>query len=88
MEGEVFVPGDHVGDVMEDISKRRGKVTGIESREGVQLVEFKLPLAESFGYATRLRSITRGRGTYSLSFSHYQEVPERVKEEILNKRGY
>lgn len=88
MEGEVFVPGDHVGDVMEDISKRRGKVTGIESREGVQLVEFKLPLAESFGYATRLRSITRGRGTYSLSFSHFQEVPERVKEEILNKRGY
>ncbi|MFB6291059.1 MAG: elongation factor G [Candidatus Bipolaricaulia bacterium] len=88
MEGEVFVPGEHVGDVMEDISKRRGKVTGIESREGVQLVEFKLPLAESFGYATRLRSITRGRGTYSLSFSHFQEVPERVKEEILNKRGY
>ena len=88
MEGEVFVPGDHVGDVMEGISKRRGKVTGIESREGVQLVEFRLPLAESFGYATRLRSITRGRGTYSLSFSHYQEVPERVKEEILNKRGY
>lgn len=88
MEGEVFVPGDHVGDVMEDISKRRGKVTGIESREGIQLVEFKLPLAESFGYATRLRSITRGRGTYSLSFSHFQEVPEKVKEEILNKRGY
>ncbi len=88
MEGEVFVPGDHVGDVMEDISKRRGEVTGIESREGIQLVEFKLPLAESFGYATRLRSITRGRGTYSLSFSHYQEVPGKVKEEILNKRGY
>jgi len=88
MEGEVFVPPDHVGDVMEDISKRRGEVTGIESREGVQLVEFALPLAESFGYATRLRSITRGRGTYSLSFSHYQKVPEKVKEEILNKRGY
>ncbi|MCF7889636.1 elongation factor G [Candidatus Bipolaricaulota bacterium] len=88
MEGEVFVPGDHVGDVMEDISKRRGKVTGIESREGIQLIEFKLPLAESFGYATRLRSITRGRGTYSLSFSHFQEVPRKVKEEILNKRGY
>lgn len=88
MEGEVFVPGDHVGDVMEDISKRRGKVTGIESREGIQLVEFRLPLAESFGYATRLRSITRGRGTYSLSFSHFQRVPEKVKEEILNKRGY
>ncbi|MFP3952646.1 MAG: elongation factor G [Candidatus Acetothermia bacterium] len=88
MEGEVFVPVDHVGDVMEDISKRRGKVSGISSREGVQLVEFKLPLAESFGYATRLRSITRGRGTYSLSFSHYQTVPEKIKEEILHNRGY
>lgn len=88
MEGEVFVPVDHVGDVMEDISKRRGEVSGISSREGVQLVEFKLPLAESFGYATRLRSITRGRGTYSLSFSHYQTVPEKIKEEILHNRGY
>ncbi|MBS3812415.1 elongation factor G [Candidatus Bipolaricaulota bacterium] len=88
MEGEVFVPVDHVGDVMEDISKRRGKVSGISSREGVQLVEFKLPLAESFGYATRLRSITRGRGTYSLSFAHYQTVPEKIKEEILHNRGY
>lgn len=88
MEGEVFVPVDHVGDVMEDISKRRGKVTGISSRDAVQLVEFRLPLAESFGYATRLRSITRGRGTYSLSFSHYQSVPEKVKEEILHNRGY
>jgi elongation factor G len=88
MEGEVFVPPDHVGDVMEDISKRRGEVAGIENREGVQLIEFELPLAESFGYATRLRSITRGRGTYSLSFSHYKVVPEKVKEEILNKRGY
>lgn len=88
MEGEVFVPSDHVGDVMEDISKRRGEVSGIENREGVQLVEFELPLAESFGYATRLRSITRGRGTYSLSFSHYEAVSEKVKEEILNKRGY
>lgn len=88
MEGEVFAPPDYVGDVMEDISKRRGKVSGIENREGVQLIEFELPLAESFGYATRLRSITRGRGTYSLSFSHYKPVPEKVKEEILNKRGY
>lgn len=88
MEGEVFAPPDHVGDVMEDISKRRGKVSGIENREGVQLIEFELPLAESFGYATRLRSITRGRGTYSLSFSYYKPVPEKVKEEILNKRGY
>ncbi len=88
MEGEVFAPVDHVGDVMEDISKRRGKVSGISSRDGVQLVEFALPLAESFGYATRLRSITRGRGTYSLSFSHYQTVPEKIKEEILHNRGY
>ncbi|MEF8797826.1 MAG: elongation factor G [Candidatus Bipolaricaulota bacterium] len=88
MEGEVFAPPDYVGDVMEDISKRRGKVSGIENREGVQLIEFELPLAESFGYATRLRSITRGRGTYSLSFSYFKPVPEKVKEEILNKRGY
>ncbi|MFP4589445.1 MAG: elongation factor G [Candidatus Acetothermia bacterium] len=88
MQGEVISPGEYVGDVMKDISKRRGEVLGIESRDGIQVVEFELPLAESFGYATRLRSLTQGRATYSLSFDRYQAVPKSVEEEVLQNRGY
>jgi len=88
MMGEVISPSEYIGNVMEDISKRRGDVLGVEHRDGIQVVEFELPLAESFGYATTLRSLTQGRATYSLSFSHYQKVPESVKEEVLKNRGY
>ena len=88
MEGEVISPSEYIGDVMSDISKRRGEVQGIESRDGIQVIDFELPLSESFGYATRLRSLTQGRATYSLTFSRYQTVPEKVKEEVLQNRGY
>lgn len=88
MEGEVISPGEYIGDVLDDISKRRGDVLGVESRDGIQVVNFRIPLAESFGYATRLRSLTQGRATCSLTFSHYERVPEGVREEVLKHRGY
>ena len=72
-----------MGDVMADISGRRGRIEGIEPRVGTQLIKGYVPLAEMFGYATDLRSKTQGRGTYTMHFSHYETVPQSIKEQIL-----
>ncbi|RKD67556.1 translation elongation factor 2 (EF-2/EF-G) [Sinobaca qinghaiensis] len=85
MKVEVVVPEEYMGDVMGDITSRRGRVDGMEARANTQAIKAYVPLAEMFGYATNLRSNTQGRGNYSMFFDHYEEVPKSVSEEIIKK---
>jgi elongation factor G len=87
MEVEVVTPDDFLGDVMGDLNSRRGQVEGMEQRGNAQVVRAKVPLAEMFGYATDLRSMTQGRATYSMQFSHYQPVPRDIGTGIAAKAG-
>ncbi|MBV8719107.1 MAG: elongation factor G [Chloroflexi bacterium] len=87
MEVEVTTPDDFLGDVMGDLNSRRGQVEGMEPRGNAQVVKAKVPLAEMFGYATDLRSMTQGRATYSMQFSHYQPVPRDIGTGIAAKAG-
>ena len=82
---EVLTPDDYLGDVMGDVSGRRGKVISLESRMGTQIIRAHVPLSSMFGYATDLRSKTQGRATYSMLFDHYEKVPVSVAEELLKK---
>lgn len=85
---EVICPEQNVGDIMGDLSSRRAHIEGIEMQPGgVQSVRSKVPLAEMFGYATTVRSLSQGRATYTMEPSHYQEVPKSIAEEVLGKRG-
>ncbi len=85
MAVEVVVPEEFMGEVIGDISSRRGKVLGMDSRPAAQVIEAQVPLAEMFGYATDLRSMTQGRATYTMQFSHYEPVPAPISEEISAK---
>ncbi|MDO9065756.1 MAG: elongation factor G, partial [Chloroflexota bacterium] len=85
MKVEVVVPEDFMGDVLGNISSRRGHIEGLESRGNTQIIRSFAPLAQMFGYATDLRSMTQGRGTYSMEFSHYEQIPASVAEEIISK---
>ncbi|OOE09577.1 elongation factor G [Fictibacillus arsenicus] len=85
MKVEVTVPEEYMGDIMGDVTSRRGRVEGMEARGNAQIVKAMVPLAEMFGYATSLRSRTQGRGTYSMHFDHYEEVPKSISEEIIKK---
>lgn len=85
MKVEVVIPEDYLGDIMGDITSRRGRVEGMEARGNTQLVKSMVPLSEMFGYATSLRSNTQGRGTFSMHFDHYEEVPKSISEEIIKK---
>jgi elongation factor G len=85
MAVEVVTPEDYLGDVIGDLSSRRGRVEGMDQRANNQVVRAEVPLAEMFGYATDLRSRTQGRATYTMQFSSYQEVPEQVAREIVAK---
>ena len=76
-------PEDYMGDVIGDLSSRRGKVEGMEQRGASQVVRAQVPLAEMFGYATDLRSRTQGRATYTMQFHSYQQVPESISREIV-----
>jgi len=82
MAVEVVTPEDYMGDVIGDLSSRRGKVEGMEQRGNAQVVRAQVPLAEMFGYATDLRSRTQGRATYTMQFDSYQQVPESIAQEI------
>jgi elongation factor G len=88
MEGEVITPGEYLGEVLEDLSRRRGEIRELKSRGTVQIISVAVPLAETFGYATQLRSLTQGRASYTLRVTRYEVVPERLKEEIIRRRGY
>ncbi|MDA1062344.1 MAG: elongation factor G [Chloroflexi bacterium] len=87
MKIEVVTPEDHFGDVLGDISGRRGHVQGTEPRGNAQVISALVPLAETFGYATDVRSMTQGRATYSMEFDHYERVPESVAREIAGSAG-
>jgi elongation factor G len=85
MSVEVVVPEDFMGDVIGDLSSRRGKVLGMDTRPAAQAIDARVPLAQMFGYATDLRSMTQGRATYTMQFSHYEPVPAAVAEGIIAK---
>jgi elongation factor G len=85
MKVEVVSPEQYMGDVLGDISSRRGKIGGMTQRGEAQVIASTVPLAEMFGYSTRLRSMTQGRAVYSMEFSHYEEVPKSKAEEIISK---
>ncbi len=85
MNVEVVTPMDYMGDVMGDLSSRRGKIGGMTQRADAQVIGASVPLSEMFGYSTTLRSLTQGRAVYSMEFSHYEEVPRSKAEEIISK---
>ena len=85
MKVEVEAPENFLGDVMGNLNSRRGQIEGMNSEQGVTRVTAKVPLAEMFGYATDIRSMTQGRGIFSMEFSHYEEVPRNVAETIIAK---
>ncbi|QCR34201.1 elongation factor G [Lysinibacillus sp. SGAir0095] len=85
MKVEVVIPEEYLGDIMGNITSRRGRVEGMEARGNAQVVRAMVPLAEMFGYATTLRSATQGRGVFSMVFDHYEDVPKSISEEIIKK---
>ncbi len=87
MDVEVVVPEDYMGDVIGDLSSRRGHIRHMEPRGGLQVITARVPLSEMFGYSTNLRSMTQGRGNYTMQFAAYEEVPKSVSEEIIAKVG-
>lgn len=85
MKVEVTVPEEYMGDVMGMLNSRRGRIEGMDSRGGTQIIRAKVPLSEMFGYSTTLRSGTQGRGVFSMELAHYDEVPKNISEEIVSK---
>ena len=87
MKVEITTPDAYFGDLMGNVTARRGVIQGTEDRNGVKVIDANIPLAEMFGYATDLRSRTQGRGNYTMQFSHYSEVPKSVAEKIMGKKA-
>ncbi len=87
MKVEIVTPEDYFGDLMGNVSSRRGTITGTEDRNGAKVIDAQIPLSEMFGYATDLRSRTQGRGQFTMQFSHYSEVPRSLSEKIIGERG-
>ncbi len=87
MKVEIVTPDDYFGDLMGNVTARRGIIQGTDDRNGVKVIDAHIPLAEMFGYATDLRSRTQGRGNYTMQFSHYAEVPKSVAEKIIGKKA-
>ena len=85
MSVEVETPEEKMGDVMGDLSSRRGMVQGMDDIGGVKAIRAEVPLAEMFGYSTQLRSLSQGRATYTMEFKHYAEAPRQVAEGVINK---
>lgn len=85
MDVEVVTPEEYLGDVMGDLNSRRGKIEGFSARKDAQVIKARVPLAEMFGYATILRSMTQGRAIYTMQFAHYSEVPKSIADEIAEK---
>ncbi len=86
MEVEVETPDEYVGDVIGDLNSRRGKIMGMENKGVITAIKAHVPLSEMFGYATNLRSLTQGRGTFIMKFSHYDEAPQSVTEKVIGER--
>ena len=88
MKVEVLVPEDYLGDILGNLTARRGHVSGMEMRNGTQVIDAIAPLSEMFGYATDLRSRTQGRGTFTMQFAHYEQAPASVCEKMINTKRY
>ena len=86
MKVEVETPDDYLGDVMGNITRRRGVLSGTDLRNGTQVIHAEIPLGEMFGYATDLRGLTQGRGTFSMEFSHYLEVPKNISDKVIGEK--
>jgi elongation factor G len=84
MKVEVLVPEDYFGEVMGDINSRRGQILGTTERVGLKVIDAEVPLASMFGYTTTLRSMSQGRGTSTMEFAHYAEVPNNVQQQIID----
>ncbi len=87
MKLEVVTPEDYMGDIIADLNRRRGQVEGMESRTGARVIEAKVPLSEQFGYVTVLRTLSSGRASSSMEFSHYAEVPKNIAKEVVEKNN-
>ena len=87
MKVEITTPDEYLGDVMGDVSSRRGRIQGMNPKNGVHVLDAYIPLAEMFGYATDLRSNTHGRATYSMQFDHYEQVPQAIAEKVIGERA-
>ncbi|MBR2376688.1 MAG: elongation factor G [Clostridia bacterium] len=87
MKVEIVTPEDYFGDLMGNVSSRRGTIQGTEDRNGSKVIDAQIPLSDMFGYATDLRSRTQGRGNYTMQFDHYEEVPKSVAEKIIGERA-
>jgi elongation factor G len=87
MAVEVETPEDFMGNVVGDLSGRRGMIQGMEDVVGVKVIKAEVPLSEMFGYSTTLRSLSQGRATYTMEFKHYTEAPKTVAEAVINKKS-
>jgi elongation factor G len=87
MDVEVVSPSEYLGDIINDLSSRRGKVLGMDTRSDVRVIAGQVPLAEMFGYATALRSLSQGRATFTMQVSHYEPVPTSISEHVKESRG-
>ena len=85
MKLEVVSPDEYTGDVINDINSRRGKILNIDMRGGLKIIDATVPMAEAFGYATSVRSMSQGRATYTMQFSKYEPVPSNIKETIIER---
>ena len=87
MDVEVVTPADYMGDIIGDLSARRGKVGGMTERAGARVIGASVPLGEMFGYSTTLRSLSQGRAVFTMQFAHYEEVPNSKASEIMTTNG-
>jgi elongation factor G len=87
MKVENATPEDYQGDIMGDLNRRRGVIQGMESKNGLCHINAQVPLAEMFGYSTAIRSLSKGRSSYTMEPSHFQQVPENVKAAVLDQKG-
>ncbi len=87
MKLDVVVPADYFGDIIGDLSSRRGEVKKTEDRHNLKVIEAEIPLSEMFGYATTIRSLTKGRGTFTMEFDHYDEIPQNITKEIIEGKS-
>ena len=85
MKLEITTPEEYMGDIIGDLNRRRGQVEGMESKGGARVIKAKVPLSEQFGYVTVLRTLSSGRATSSMEFSHYEEVPRSIAIEVLKE---
>jgi elongation factor G len=85
MAVEVVTPEEYMGDVISDLNKRRGQVEGMDSKAGARVIKAKVPLAEQFGYVTVLRTLSSGRASSTMEFSHYEAMPENLARDVLEK---